>query len=136
MLVCSILFLAFQIFYFFEAKLIRLDSIPIAIETILIFIYIIYFFYEFSKKTTGEYIYYHYCFWISIGILLYLGGSFFFNILINNLNPQEVETFGKMTFIAEILKNILFALAIYFYSRFPVVKIKSRSFQIPNLDMV
>ena len=84
----SICFFIFQITYLFFSKRIRLDSIPIGIETILILIYSFFLFYEFSKKTDGGYIYNHYCFWLTIGILIYLGGSFFFYILFNNLSQS------------------------------------------------
>lgn len=135
-LILSVLFLLFQIVYFFKTKLIRLDSIPIGIETILILLYILYFFYEFSQKLNGQYIYNHYCFWISIGVLIYLGGSFFFYILINYLNHKQVETFGDLTYLAEIIKNILFTLAIFIYSRYPFENSKEKMKSIPNLDMV
>jgi hypothetical protein len=136
-LIFSVLFFVFQIFYYFKSKLIRLDSVPIAIETILLFIYIVFFFYEFSKKIRSFYIYNHYCFWIAVGILVYLGGSFFFYLSINELNPQEVDTFGKLTYLAEIIKNILFAISLFVYSKNPILSKKDeKPVNIPYLDMI
>jgi len=133
--IVSFLFSLFQIFYITSTTFIRLDSISIGIETILVFIYIFYFFYEFSKNTKGVYIYNHYGFWIAVGIMIYLGGSFFFYILINHLNQSEVDKFGNMTYVAEIIKNLLFVLSMYMYKRFPINKIENPPKKIPNLDM-
>jgi len=136
-IVCSLLFLAFQVYYYFESTLIRLDSVPIAIETILLFVYIIFFFYEFSKKERSFYIYNHYCFWISIGVLIYLGGSFFFYLSINALNQKEVDTFGMLTYLAEIIKNILFTYTLFvFVKNLKSSKNKDQKANLPFLDMI
>lgn len=134
--ITSILFLVFQIIYVSIIKVKRLDSIPIGIETILLLIYILYFFYQFSKDLGTSYIYNHYAFWIAVGILIYLGGSFFFFILIDYLNTDEVEVFGNMTFVAEIIKNILFATGIYIYSKYPFKNKPEKQESIPFLDHI
>lgn len=135
-IILSVLFLLFQIVYFLKTMLIRLDSVPIGVETILLLVYILYFFYEFSQKLNDQYIYNHYCFWISIGVLIYLGGSFFFYILINHLNNDQVQTFGNMTFMAEMIKNILFTVSIFIYSRYPSENTKEKQKSIPYLDLI
>jgi hypothetical protein len=135
-LIASVSFITFQIFFVTTATFIRLDSIPIGIETILLFIYIFYFFYEFSKYIEDTFIYNHYTFWIAVGIMIYLGGSFFFYILINSLTLSEIEKFGNMTFVAEIIKNLLFAFSIFIYKKYPVNKVQNHSKNIPNLDMI
>lgn len=135
-LFASFLFIGFQIFFVNSTTFVRLDSIPIGIETILLFIYIFYFFYEFSRHIKDVFIYNHYTFWIAVGIMLYLGGSFFFYILINSLQSDEVEKFGNMTYVAEIIKNLLFAFSIYMYKKHPVNKIHNLQKNIPNLDMI
>ncbi|MBK5269418.1 MAG: hypothetical protein JJE22_00260 [Bacteroidia bacterium] len=112
-----------------------LDTIPIGIETILILTYIIYFFYEFSKDTRNLYIYNHYCFWIAVGILIYLGGSFFFFILFNQLSNDQIATFGNITYLAEIIKNILFSLSIFIYQRYTLENTKEKTSSLPYLDM-
>jgi len=116
-------------------KVNRLDTVPIGIETILVLVYIFFFFFEFSKKLDGSYIYNYYFFWVSVGVLIYLGGSFFFYILIDHLSKEQVETFGNMTFVAEIIKNILFTAAIYIYVRFPS-KREHKPPSVPYLDMI
>lgn len=135
-LVLSVLFLLFQTYYLLTQDLKLLDSIPIGIETILVFVYIAFFFYEFSKKLTGEYIYNHYCFWLAVGVLLYLGGSFFFYILINHLSIEQIKAFGYLTYVVEILKNILFIVALFVYEKNPVNLNRSKPLNIPNLDMI
>jgi hypothetical protein len=134
--VLSILFFVFQIVYFFISQLKRLDSIPIGIETILILIYISLFFFETFKRSTNYYIYNHYCFWVSVGILIYLGGSFFFYILINDLSNDQIEAFGKMTYVSEIIKNLLFCTGLYIYGRYPIKEISKKNENIPYLDMI
>ena len=133
--IVSFLFALYQFFYITSATFARLDSISIGIETILIFIYIFYFFYEFSKHTKDVFIYNHYAFWIAVGIMIYLGGSFFFYILINHLDQNEVEKFGNMTYVAEIIKNVLFAFSIFLFKKFPFNNIHNHPKKIPNLDM-
>jgi hypothetical protein len=132
----SLMFIAFQIFFISSTTFIRLDSIPIGIETIFLFIYIFYFFFEFSKQIKDTFIYNHYTFWVAVGIMIYLGGSFFFYILINHLDTNEVEKFGKMTYIAEIVKNLLFAFSIYVFKKHPNKIHNNLPKKIPNLDMI
>ena len=131
----SILFVLYQFFYITSVNFTRLDSISIGIETILVFIYIFYFFYEFSKNTKDVFIYNHYGFWLAVGIMIYLGGSFFFYILINSLTESEIDKFSNMTYVAEITKNLLFAFSIFIYKKHPVNKPQNHSKNIPNLDM-
>ena len=135
-LISSVLFFVFQLVYIFTTEVNRLDSIPISIETILLFVYIFFFFYEFSKSLNGSYIYNHYCFWISVGILIYLGGSFFFYILIDHLNREQITTFGNMTFVAEILKNFLFGFSLIIYSKNPTNNNNIKHSNVPYLDMI
>lgn len=136
LIICSLLFIALQVIYFLTAKHARLDSIPIGVETILNFIFIIYFFIHFYQKTDSGYIYNHYCFWTSMGILIYLGGSFFFYILINNLSKEQVDTYGNLTYIAELIKNLLFGVAIYVSSKSQTDNPPNKQSNIPFLDMI
>ena len=131
--VLSFLFIAFQIFYFFYAKSRRLDTFPVGIETILLFIYIFYFFYQYFKNTQNQYIYNEPCFWVSVGIMIYMGGSFFFNILGEDISKAEIEKYWFLTYIAETLKNILFVVALFMFKRKPVENSTPKS--IPYLDL-
>jgi hypothetical protein len=113
----SIAFISFLVFLiiFNPAKFkspIILDTIPVSIETILIFIYIFFFLYEHSKTDHSDSIFNHHLFWISVGLLLYLGGTFFFNILATQMSRAEFDNYWHYTYIAEIVKNILFLIAL------------------------
>lgn len=131
----SIGFTIFQVAtYFLNSEYRRLDSISVGIETILIFIYIFLFFYDHSKNNKTGYIYNHPTFWISVGILLYLGGSFFFNILANYMTDAEFNNYWHYTYFAEILKNVLFAAAVLITSRHHKLSSINQS-QIPYLDI-
>ena len=128
----SICFIIFQVV--FGSKIYRLDSISIGIETILLFIYIFLFFYDHSKNNKTGYIYNHPTFWLSVGMLLYLGGSFFFNILVGFMSKDEVNSYWHYSSIAEIIKNLLFAASILIASRQHKVSSIHQS-QVPYLDI-
>jgi len=130
----SILFIIFQFFFVSSTALKRIDSIPIGIETILIFIFIFFYFFEFSKNTREIFIYNHYSFWVAVGIMIYLGGSFFFYILANHLDRDEANKLITMTWVAEIIKNLLFVLSIFLYKKHPKNNLEKLK-DIPNLDM-
>ncbi len=119
----SIAFISFLIFLaiFNPTNLktpIVLDTIPVSIETILIFIYIFFFLYEHSKTDLSESIFNSHLFWISVGLLLYLGGTFFFNILANQMSRAEFDNYWHYTYMAEIAKNFLFLIALFKISKF------------------
>lgn len=133
--ILSALFLIFQVIYLYTTKIKRLDSIPIGIETILLFIYVFYFFFEYSREVNNVYIYNHYCFWVSVGIMVYLGGTFFFNILANDISKAQTVKYWYLTYITESVKNILFAFAILIFTRQPKKNLQMKS-SIPYLDMI
>jgi len=89
----SSLFLVFQVTHYFVIDNYRIDSIPIGVESILIFIYIFLFFLENLNLPNQGFIYLHHCFWIAVGLLIYLGGSFFINILANTLNREDFDKY-------------------------------------------
>ncbi|MEP7375864.1 MAG: hypothetical protein ABI675_20885 [Chitinophagaceae bacterium] len=132
MLFFSILFVIFQIV--FDLTGAKLDSISIGIETILLFIYIIFFFYDHSSNVSAGYIYNHPIFWVSVGILLYLGVTFFFNILINYMTQEEIENYWRYTYFTEIFKNLFFAFAMLQFSHHHKLN-PIRSSQVPYLDI-
>jgi hypothetical protein len=132
--ILSILFIAFQFFHYLTIKLTVVDSLPIGVETILLFSYIIFYFYEQFKQLNPDYVYKNPIFWIYFGILIYLGGSFFFNILADYMNKKTVTQYWSLTYIPEIVKNILFLYALLIIknhsnNQFPQKK------SIPHLDM-
>jgi hypothetical protein len=107
----SIFFILFQLVYVLVFEKSRVDSIPIGVESILIFIYISLFFLENLKNPANDYIYNNHCFWISAGLLIYLGGSFFINILANSFSDEEFSKYWYLNYIADTIKTLLFAVA-------------------------
>lgn len=132
-LLFSVLFMGFLIYDYSISQRRQLDSIPVGIETILIFIYISFFFYQNFRNTNEEYIYTQPSFWLSIGMLIYLGGTFFFNILVNYLDEAQ-KNYWFLTYIADLIKNLLFCVSIIIYARTPH-KEKSVHKSVPYLDL-
>ena len=131
----SICFYLFQLVYFFNAKFKPVDSIPIGVESILIFSYTIFLFIEEFQKSKTRYIYGNAWFWIIIGIMIYLACSFFFNILVN-LDRKSIRPYWFLTYIFEIIKNILFVIGIFLYSRKTNKNESQHSSSVPYLDMI
>jgi len=133
-IILSVGFFIFQVLNYLFATKKTLDSVPIGIETILIFIFIFFFLYEQLRDVKGVPIYDNYFFWISIGLFIYLGGSFFIYLLADSLTPTEIVKYWFFTYVVEIIKNSLFILAIFIYSKNPN---KTNSNQtLPNLDFM
>jgi len=132
----SILFITFQVLYVFLFEKGRVDSIPIGVESILIFVYIFLFFLENLKTPGGVYIYNNHCFWISVGLLFYLGGSFFINILANTFSDEEFKKYWYLNFVADTIKTILFAVAFIFLVKNADNKKNQKAENIPYLDLI
>jgi hypothetical protein len=133
----SICFVAFQVTYYLVNNTLRLDTIAIGIETILLLVYIIYFFYEYFNNVKFTSIINHYCFWLSVGILVYLGGTFFFNILAEQHAVQNfIDDYWYFTYLADTLKNILFIAAIFVAIKYRNNFIKPEMKNVPYLDMI
>lgn len=130
----SVCFAFFIIIFFLTTQLGRIDSIPVGVETILIFLYCFFYFYQVFKTSLNQYIYNDPNFLLVVGILLYLGTSFFFNILTNSI-PDDLNNYWYLTYIPEIIKNILFAIAIYKYSGGVNEKNRKNSNTVPYLEM-
>jgi len=133
-LILSLLFSTFQIIYFFTEKFKRIDSIPIGIESILILIYIFYFFFEQLKEPKGKHLWENYCFWFATGILIYLSGSFFINILANVMEKDDIRRYWFLTYIADIIKNIFLAIGVLVMAKQSPNDEKLKK-NLPYLDM-
>lgn len=129
----SFLFVGFLYLFNFIYTNRRIDSIPIAAETLVLLIVGIYFFYEQFTDTSSTLLYTNYCFWLTIGIWIYLCGSLFIYLYGEHLTSKEKEQFWFFTYIVEIIKNILFSIAIIIYSRQHFEKLEKK--EIPHLDI-
>jgi hypothetical protein len=131
-LIISFLFVGFLYFFNFAHTNI-IDSIPIGAETLILLVISFYFFYEQFKNPVLLYLYSHYCFWITIGILIYLCGSLFIYLRGASITQVEKNQFWFLTYVFEIIKNILFGVAIIVLSRKPGQKTVKKD--IPYLDI-
>ena len=111
-----------------------MDNVPVGIETVIVFIFIFYFFYEYFVTINEEYVYDSFCFWISIGAMIYLGSSFFVFMLSDHItSAEDREKFWSLSYIMETIKNILFAVAVAVFGRsYSRQKIPNQN--IPFLD--
>lgn len=134
----SVVFLLFLIFYNIFTKLQKMDSIPIGVETILILLYSFYFFQQFLRSNIAKNVYEYPSFWLVVGLLVYLGCNFFFNLLFNHVSSEQIENFWHYTYLPEIVKNVLFSLVILGYPSYSNENnnVPYKSNDIPNLDMI
>ena len=133
-LICSLLFVLAQILTYTISDS-DWDSIPIGIESILVFVYVIFFFYQNFRNNYDQFIYDHHCFWLSIGMMIYLGGTFFFNLLGNYIDHSDIDKYWFLTHIADIIKNIFFCVALIVYSRSNLHEKVFHHSSVPYLDL-
>lgn len=115
--VISIPLLVFQVFYLMYAQPKLLDSVPIGVYTLFMLGYIFYYFYRVLMSQVSVPLYKQYTFWIAIGILTYLSGTFFFYILINHMPKSQIRPYWFITYIFDIIKNLLFVVAVVIFTR-------------------
>jgi hypothetical protein len=130
-LIASVLFYLFQIIYYFNFKFRGLDTIPIGIETVLIFIYTFLYLYEYFNNNDQQNINQDYFFWVITGIVFYLASSFFFYILRNNLSREQMDKYWYISYFFDMAKNILFAIAVIIYAK---KHLKKQEQKLPDLD--
>lgn len=111
--IISIAFTGFLIIYAVFAQFKSVDSTPIGIETILIFIYSFYYLYEQMNNTNNLFIYSQYAFWITSGIMIYLAGSFFIYIFANLVDTKTLYKYWFLTNALYVLKNIFFGIGMF-----------------------
>ncbi len=132
----SVIYLIFLVTYYLTTHIKRLDTIPIGVETILIFIFIFYYFFQYFKNVNDSTGYNNPLFWIIVGILVYLGSTFFFNILADSVNREQIHNYWYFTYIGDILKNILLSIGVILYAFKPPKPSSSSQSSIPYLDII
>jgi hypothetical protein len=108
----SILFVIFLLIFYTNVKFIRLDSVPIGVESILILIFASYFFYEQVNNPQVLFIYNDYKFWIITAMMIFLSGSFFIYIFVNQIPKSELSQYWSFIQIFFLLMYILFSIGI------------------------
>ncbi len=112
-----------------------MDSIPIGIESLLLFLFIIFFFIQYFKNMYSSLLGNSF-FWFVTGILIYLSITFFFNILVNNLETELFDQYFFYSYLGDILKNIIFSFALFYYLRqMKITESKFKESHIPFLDI-
>ncbi len=87
---------------------------PTIVEFLIFIILIIYFLFEKMQYSYQEPIHHSIYFWISVGIFVYVTGSFFYFLLIINSRTEGVD-FNKVLLIiisiVTVVKNLILGLA-------------------------
>jgi len=111
-LIASILFYILAALNFlFLGKSQNFDSVPATVEAFLIIVYCIYYFYDQLNKPQISFIYSTFHFWITIGIFIYVIGTFFLFVQYSIMSEVQRSNFWIITLISNILKNILFSIS-------------------------
>ena len=111
-LIFSIVFTIVVALNYNAGKKQSIDAVPIGIETILVLVYSFYYLYEQTNILDGSLIYNRFHFWIVLGAMVYLGGSFFIYIFFNQAEGHIMDDFWFLTYLFYIVKNIFFIIAI------------------------
>jgi hypothetical protein len=107
-------FIGFAIFDLFSNKdLDTFDSIPTAVECIIILGFSMFYFYEQLKNPQSLFLYSTPNFWIVVGFIIFFAGNFFLFIYAqSNSNSKEFDDmFGVINVILAFIENILFLIA-------------------------
>ena len=111
-IITSIVFCLFLIIYFFSVEFRFFDSVPVGTEAILVIAFSVYYFFEQINTPKTLFIYNTSSFWVVVGFLLYLAGSFFIFIYASYVPFDEIRKFWFVTFIFNTLKNIFISIGI------------------------
>lgn len=111
------LFTLFCIYFILRGNLTGFDSKQTSIECVIIIFGCLYYFYEQLVSPEVEFLYSNYKFWIIIALLIYLSGSFFIFVFAADLPKKDADSFWPIIYIAAIVRNILFAIAVYLSTR-------------------
>jgi hypothetical protein len=132
----SIIFLVSLLLYYSSQKnFLNVDSIPIGVETIFILVYAFYYLYEQMNDLENSFIYNKYHFWLVIGIMLYLSGSFFIYVFANQVDDETLRNFWYLTNVFYVIKNILFGIAVLIlFKQSKVSSPKSHKHMYPYLN--
>jgi len=133
---CTILFTINTIIQLLNRNSFKADSLNIGIESILISLNVIYFFYLRFKQVDEQYLYQNPHFWLMTGMLVYLGFTYFFNILVNHVDNEVIKNYYHYSYIGDIIKNVLFTVALLQIPRRITAEGHTRSFNAPNLDLI
>jgi hypothetical protein len=113
----SAAFILFTTIYNIATDFKSIDSIPIGVETILIILFSFYYLYEEMNDTSNFFVYSKYQFWIVIGFMIYLAGSFFIYILANFMGNGLLKQYWIMTNGFYAIMIVLFAISFFVFGK-------------------
>jgi len=102
-----------------------LDTIPIAVSSIILIIGSLVYFFETIQTPEVSFIYSKPSFWVVVGIMIYFSGTFFLFLQYENLSDTDKKTFWIINMFCLILKNIFFSISFI---------LKPENQQISNVD--
>lgn len=115
----SICFILFCIISLLFKPNYRFDSLHISIEAIILLGFCIVYLFEQISMPEVVFLYASYHFWIIIGILIYLAVTFFLYAFASNLPYKILNEYWIINHFGNILKNIMFTIAIIIYVKPP-----------------
>lgn len=107
----SCLFYGFAIINIINRQNNSFDSLPASIESVLVILFCILFFYEELKNTDVTFIYSSKVFWVTTAVLIYLAATLFLFISTAYFTMEERDAYWSINYISNILKNILLTIA-------------------------
>ncbi|WP_315817569.1 hypothetical protein [Paraflavitalea speifideaquila] len=87
------------------------DAIPASIESILIIIFCVCFFFEQIRDMEVSFVYSSKTFWIIVAILIYMAATFFLFVSTQYFTQEERKAYWFINYISNIIKNLLLATA-------------------------
>ncbi len=102
------------------------DSVQSSISSLLIIIFCIFYFYEKLNEPQLQFIYSEFHFWIILGFLIYLSATLFLYVYVTSLPELIARKFWVINSFSNILKNVLFSIAIIIYIKTPITKKPSK----------
>lgn len=109
--ISAILFYAFAFYNIIYRPNKNFDSLPASVESVLVILYCILFFFEQMRNPEVQFIYSSKVFWITTAVLIYLAATLFLFISTAYFTMQERDAYWSINFISNILKNVLLSIA-------------------------
>jgi predicted neutral ceramidase superfamily lipid hydrolase len=125
--IVSIVFLIFclvSIIIFNEND--HFDSVQSSLSSILIISFCIFYFYEKLNETQTNFIYSNFHFWIVLSFLIYLAATLFLYGYVSSLDKDTADEWWSINGISNIIKNILFSIAIVNQTKPPSIRQQPR----------
>ncbi|WP_276481898.1 hypothetical protein [Paraflavitalea pollutisoli] len=87
------------------------DAVPASLESILMIIFCVSFFFEQITDVEVSFIYSSKTFWIIVAIMVYSSATFFLFVSAEFLTQEERKAYWFINLISNIIKNLLLTIA-------------------------